>query len=114
MVQYITPFNYLLFLGAEHSDDFIYLLCRNRTAPIFTKADPEASIVESMTRLWMNFVIHGDPNDGNDPYINNITWTPLNDQNRHYLNINTSLLIESDMFKDRYALWDELFPVKYP
>lgn len=112
----INQFNFLLIsiLGAEHSDNFIYLLCRNRTAPIFNRDDPEAPIIEYSTRLFTNFVIHGDPNDESDPHINYINWTPLNDQNRQYLNMNGTLLIESDMFKDRYALWDELFPVKYP
>lgn len=67
-----------------------------------------------MTRLYTNFVIYGDPNNESDPHINNIDWTPLNDQNRRYLNIDESLLIENDMFKERYALWDELFPIEYP
>lgn len=58
--------------------------------------------------------MYGNPNNESDPQINKVTWTPLNDQNRQYLNVDTSLLIESDMFKDRYALWDELFPIVYP
>uniref|UniRef100_A0A336LPH6 Carboxylic ester hydrolase n=1 Tax=Culicoides sonorensis TaxID=179676 RepID=A0A336LPH6_CULSO len=100
--------------GSEHSDDFIYILCRNRTAPIFNVNDPEAVIIEYITKLYSNFVIYGDPNDETDPVINYINWTPLNDQSRNYLNMNENLTIDNNLFKDRYDLWDELFPIQYP
>ncbi|XP_063699252.1 juvenile hormone esterase-like [Culicoides brevitarsis] len=119
MFSYVGRYSYLYYpddkpYGAEHADDMIYLFCRNRVAPLFNETDPEAPIIEYLTRLYTNFVKTGNPNDSNDKFLQNVTWSALSDTNRQYLNIDSELLIESDMFKDRYELWDKLFPAKYP
>lgn len=41
----------------------------------------------------------------------NDLWVPYTKKDKHYLDINNELTVGSNLFADRYALWDELAPI---
>lgn len=95
--------------GAVHHDDLLYLLSIPWVAPIFNATDPESKTVERLTRIWSAFAETGDPNRAIG--IDKLNWIPVNDHEDNYLNIGEDLKMETGLFTERFALWDQLFPL---
>lgn len=95
--------------GAVHHDDLLYLLSIPSIAPIFNVTDPENTTVERLTKMWSAFAKTGDPNQAE--LSPKTEWIPVNDKTDNYLNIGEELTMDTGLFTDRYAFWDQLFPL---
>lgn len=95
--------------GAVHHDDLLYLFSIPWVAPIFNATDPESKTVERLTGMWSAFAETGDPNRAIG--IDKLNWIPVNDHEDNYLNIGEDLKMETGLFTERFALWDQLFPL---
>ncbi|KAJ6639890.1 Juvenile hormone esterase [Pseudolycoriella hygida] len=96
--------------GAVHHDELLYLFHVKSRTPLFNKTDPENQMIEKMTGWWTNFASSGDPNVG--AYTSPVVWNPLSPEASAYLNINEYPELRYKLFADRYAFWNELFPVQ--
>ncbi|XP_058461778.1 juvenile hormone esterase-like [Malaya genurostris] len=94
--------------GAVHHDDLLYLLSIPSRAPIFNVTDPENLTVERLTGMWSAFANTGDPNNAQ---ISMPHWKPVTKTDNHYLNIGQVLTMEIGLFAERFAIWDQLFPL---
>lgn len=88
-----TPF------GAVHADDLFYLFVMKNKAPIFNSSDPEWGFLRNMTRMWVNFVRHGNPVPDNDPIVGHIVWPPYQEDNQ----VRTLVLIESKKLNHSFS-----------
>ncbi|XP_058840741.1 juvenile hormone esterase-like [Topomyia yanbarensis] len=95
--------------GAVHHDDLLYLLVIPSRAPIFNVTDPENSTVERVTGMWSTFAKTGNPNKADK--ISMPDWIPVSSTEDHYLNIGQELVMERGLFTERFAFWDQLFPI---
>lgn len=113
---YMGRYSYLYYpegkpYGVEHGDDLLYLL-GNAISPPFKVIDPEAVVVERMTRMWSRFATTGNPNDAEDGYISVANWTAYTEENQNYLDIGEEMVNRQRMFEERYNIWDKLFPLR--
>ena len=79
--------------------------------PLFKEGDPENVMVEKMTTMWTNFAKTGEPIPKNNNLFKGVTWSTLTLKGKEYLEIGEKLTMKRDMFADRYALWERLFPL---
>ncbi|XP_068082436.1 esterase E4 [Anabrus simplex] len=93
--------------GVMHQDDSMYLFYMSLLFPFFNDSFPEAQTVSRMTRMWSDFVISGNPTVNSTE----IHWEPMKTDSLNYLHIGSDLTMKKDLFHDRMALWDELFPL---
>lgn len=68
-------------------------------------------MVEKMTAMWVNFAKTGEPILKDNKLFNGVDWPLLTAKKNLYLEIGNEFTIKSDMFAERYALWDRLFPL---
>ncbi|XP_044730504.1 venom carboxylesterase-6-like isoform X2 [Chrysoperla carnea] len=100
-------------IGASHHDELMYLFyisVHYLSFPFFEPTDPEIEMVEKMTTLWSNFIKSGNPTPEKEEVTNNVIWRPFTLNEETYMNIDSNLTMEKDLFDDRYALWENLFP----
>lgn len=95
--------------GAVHHDDLLYLLSIPWVAPLFNATDPESKTVQRLTGMWTAFAETGDPNTAKG--IDQPNWVPVTAQQDNYLNIGEDLKMETGIFTERFAFWDNLFPL---
>ncbi|GLV44898.1 uncharacterized protein CBL_14529 [Carabus blaptoides fortunei] len=103
---YLPDTNDTVPYGTVHHDDLLYLF-RVARFPEIQKSDPENKIIDHLTTLWANFARTGNPTPDN-PAL----WPPRTSNNKVYLNIDTELTLKDDLYGDRYAVWDQQFPMK--
>lgn len=95
--------------GAVHHDDLLYLLSIPWVAPLFNATDPESKTVQRLTGMWTAFAETGDPNTVKG--VDQPNWIPVTAQQDNYLNIGEDLKMETGLFTERFAFWDNLFPL---
>ncbi|KAL9703203.1 hypothetical protein quinque_006721 [Culex quinquefasciatus] len=95
--------------GVVHHDDLLYLFAIPSKAPIFNETDPENGTVERLTRMWSAFAKTGDPNQAE--MFPKPNWIPVSISHDNYLVIGDGLSMEEGLYTDRYAFWDQLFPL---
>ncbi|XP_044730506.1 esterase E4-like [Chrysoperla carnea] len=101
-------------IGASHHDELMYLFyisVNYLNFPFFEPSDPETAMVEKMTTLWSNFIKTGNPTPEKQSITNNVIWEPLTAKQKNYMNIDSTLSMRKNLFADRYALWESLFPI---
>ncbi|XP_044728520.1 juvenile hormone esterase-like [Chrysoperla carnea] len=100
-------------IGAVHQNDLIYLFTnRYENFPLFSVEDPESKIIDKMITLWTNFVIYGNPTPKRESVLDGVSWKPISENTEYYLNIDTTISLNEDLFPERYALWEkQLFPL---
>ncbi|CAD6999387.1 unnamed protein product [Ceratitis capitata] len=91
--------------GACHADDIIYIL--PRTSFSVENNSTDIFMVDRMVNVIATFAANGKP-----PVIENITWTPSTADELVVLYNNKYPFISNPFYVDRYAMWDELFPLK--
>uniref|UniRef100_A0A182JE42 COesterase domain-containing protein n=1 Tax=Anopheles atroparvus TaxID=41427 RepID=A0A182JE42_ANOAO len=96
--------------GAVHHDDLLYLLTGPFIAPMFNTSDPENETVVRMTTMWTSFAMHGNPNRAN---LAGLNWMPVTIYKDNYLDIGKQLENKEGLFTDRFAFWEELFPLNH-
>lgn len=102
-----------MFSGVSHSDDVIYLL--KHWFPLITANDPEAHHLEQVLDLWVSFATNGNPNDkSNASRIKDVDWIPYDNFRENYLDIGEELAMRSQLFLERYRVWESIFPMNYP
>lgn len=99
------------FAGVVHQDDLQYLFYMSFGFPFFNRTDPETKMVEKMTAMWVNFAKTGEPIPKNNDLFKGVLWSSLDWSKRNYLEIGKKLTMKSNMYPDRYALWERLFPL---
>ena len=97
--------------GVVHHDDLQYLFYMSFIFPYFKEGDPENVMVEKMTAMWANFAKTGEPIPKDNDLFKEITWSTLTPKGKEYLDIGDKLTMKSNMFPDRYALRERLFPL---
>ncbi|XP_031783698.1 esterase E4 [Nasonia vitripennis] len=97
--------------GVVHHDDLLYLFYMSFGFPFFNATDPESAVVEKMTTMWANFAKTGEPIPKYNKLFKGVTWPLLQPKTNNYLEIGDSFTVKSNMFPERYALWDRLFPL---
>ncbi|KAJ8686636.1 hypothetical protein QAD02_022430 [Eretmocerus hayati] len=97
--------------GVVHHDDLTYLFYLSFGFPLLKPRDPEVKMVEKLTAMWANFAKTGHPIPSSNRLFNGVTWRSLNQKTKEYLEINEKLTMKKNMFKDRYDLWERLFPL---
>uniref|UniRef100_A0A0A1X776 Carboxylic ester hydrolase n=1 Tax=Zeugodacus cucurbitae TaxID=28588 RepID=A0A0A1X776_ZEUCU len=91
--------------GVCHADDLIYILPKktfqveNNSTDIF--------MIDRMVNLFASFAAKGEP-----PIIDNITWTPSTANETVVLYNDRKVRMGEQFEVERYALWDELFPIE--
>ncbi|XP_044727814.1 esterase E4-like [Chrysoperla carnea] len=99
-------------IGPVHYDDLIYIFfIRHQKFPLFGPNDPAIRTVERMTKLYTNFAKFGNPTPEKDPITDRVIWEPFTSDNKKYMNIQCTLKMKQDMFAERYAIWNRLFPI---
>lgn len=68
----------------------------------------ENGMVERMTSMWTHFAANSTPN-----YRDDFEWTLYNPHDENYLNIGggDGVVMEKNLFPERFVVWDKLFPV---
>ena len=78
--------------------------------------DPEREIIERMTKFVVNFVTFGNPTpltDDTEYTEGTGIWKESSSNQEYYLNIgNDGDFLKQGLFKERYKIWDDLFPLK--
>ncbi|XP_065219705.1 uncharacterized protein LOC135845169 [Planococcus citri] len=92
-------------LRAVHCDDLISLFRTSYFPKNLTGDDEQMS--EFMVDLWINFVIHGNPNGASNT-SNNTLWLPVSDNNLKYLSIEKNASMKTWYWKERYVFWKSL------
>ncbi|XP_046991019.1 esterase E4-like [Schistocerca americana] len=97
--------------GVSHHDDLIYLFYISAMFPEFVKTDPEYTTVKRMTKMWANFIKHGNPTSEKTDLVN-VDWKTLDLSNPAYLEIGSDLTMKQGLYyQERMQLWDRLFPL---
>nr|QIK02109.1 carboxylesterase 9 [Holotrichia parallela] len=107
---YLTDSNNTTPYGASHIDDLIYLFNFPKF-PLFKETDSEAFMVEKMTTLWSNFVIHGVPIKEPCNLLDNVKWDPYTSKSQSYMDIGNKLLSHDKLLDERYEEWRKLYPL---
>lgn len=68
-------------------------------------------MVEKMTAIWGNYANTGEPIPKDNPLFDDVTWDVFTPQDHKYLQINDTFSLKTNLFADRFALWDRLFPL---
>ncbi|KAF2886687.1 hypothetical protein ILUMI_19486 [Ignelater luminosus] len=97
--------------GPVHHDELFYLFYISPLASRFNVTSPEYAMVKKLTTLFSNFAYTGNPIPESNEALDNVNWIPFSNQNKEYLDIGQKLAMKSNLYEDRYAKWDELFPV---
>ncbi|XP_032456548.1 uncharacterized protein LOC100116956 [Nasonia vitripennis] len=97
--------------GVVHHDDLQYIFYMSFIFPFFNSTDPETKLVEKMTAMWANFAKTGEPIPKHNELFKGVTWPLLKPKTNNYLEIGETFTVKSNMYPDRYALWDRLFPL---
>ncbi|KAM3968019.1 LOW QUALITY PROTEIN: juvenile hormone esterase [Aphomia sociella] len=93
--------------GARHSAELKYLF--NMEGEQISGDDQ--LIIDRITTLWANFIKYGNPTPTTTELIP-VTWTPITEDKRPYLVIDTDIRIENRVYNERMAFWD-LFYIHY-
>lgn len=96
--------------GVVHHDDLIYMFY-SEIFPKLNTSDPEYVMVKKLTTLHTNFACTGNPTPSKTEKLDNVIWTPFTSQNNAYMDIGEKLTVKKDLFKDRYSVWEDLFPL---
>ncbi|KAK4874274.1 hypothetical protein RN001_013634 [Aquatica leii] len=96
---------------AVHFDDQMYVFWNSLLFPKFIESDPEAVVVKKMTTLYANFAYSGNPTPKISKKLDRIVWTPHTEENKQYLEIDYRLTMKSNLFPERYAKCETLFPL---
>nr|UUB32766.1 carboxylesterase COEA15 [Dendroctonus rhizophagus] len=95
--------------GAEkvgHSSDLPYLFYWPQSA------QAEDLLVQNrLVKFWTNFAKYLNPTPEESALFNNIIWTPHTEENSIYLNINTTLELNTHLKEKVMANWAEIFEV---
>ncbi|KAF5277167.1 hypothetical protein FQR65_LT03873 [Abscondita terminalis] len=94
-----------------HFDDQLYVFWNSLAFPRFNKTDPEAVIVKKLTTLYANFAYSGNPTPKRSKKLDRVTWEPHTGENKKYLDIGRRLEMKSDLYPQRYAKFESLFPL---
>lgn len=114
--------------GASHLDDLIYLFHFPKF-PLFKETDPESSMIEKMTMMWSNFVVHGYdqilisfalvyfrinyrvPIKEPCELLDNVKWDPYTQKTQSYMDIGNKLVLNEKLLEKRYEQWRKLYPM---
>ncbi|PZC73332.1 hypothetical protein B5X24_HaOG200180 [Helicoverpa armigera] len=98
-----------------HHDDLMYLFTLSYRFPPIDVADTEDSkMVDKMTALWYNFARYGDPNPRDDtPELSSLSWPAMTPAQRNYLRVDKQFAVKQNLFEERFAVWDQLYPIQY-
>ena len=89
----------------------MYIYYISYAFPFFKADDPETPMVEKMTAIWANFAKTGQPILKNNELFKGVCWDVFTPKNNKYLEINSTFTMKTNLFSDRYALWNRLFPL---
>ncbi|KAF2903951.1 hypothetical protein ILUMI_02213 [Ignelater luminosus] len=97
--------------GVVHHDDLIYMFYISQFFPKFNVTSPEYVMVKKLTTLQTNFAYTGNPTPEHSAELDQVHWDPFTKQNKEYLDIGQKLTMKKDLYENRYAKWEELFPL---
>nr|AJP62562.1 carboxylesterase [Oxya chinensis] len=97
--------------GVMHQDDTMYLFHVSRLFPFFYRDAPEVPILERHTKMWANFVIHGNPTPDENMDNFETKWERFDLLDTKYMDIGERLELKTALNQERMFLWDELFPL---
>ena len=97
--------------GVVHHDDLIYLFYISARFPKLNVTDPEYTMVKKLTTLLTNFAYTGNPTPHVDVNLDRSQWIPFTSENNNYMDIGTTLEMKENLYQDRYAVWERLFPL---
>ena len=68
------------------------------------------------TRIVINlndfrFIFFRNPNDMQDSHLKDFNWTPVQNDEDNFLEIDVKFEMKQKMFSERYSFWNELFPL---
>ncbi|XP_063991353.1 uncharacterized protein LOC135169897 [Diachasmimorpha longicaudata] len=96
--------------GVSHGDDLLYLFpFYEALFPNKTMGAQDFEMVDVMTMLWTNFVIHGEPLH-EKTFKSSIEWTPVTTDavETFVIESPTSLKMSTNIFKNMVDLWSSL------
>jgi carboxylesterase type B len=83
--------------------------------PLITATDPEAQHLEQVLDMWVSFANTGNPNNrSKDSNIFDLDWTTYDNFRENYLEIGENLVMKTQLYLDRYRVWESIFPMNYP
>ncbi|XP_049881022.1 juvenile hormone esterase-like [Pectinophora gossypiella] len=99
--------------GTAHHDDLIYLFTLPAVFPRIELGTPDDVIVQRMTTFWYNFITHGDPVSGSTADGACAVWPAMTPRRPRYLRVARDCSLHQHMFRERYQVWDDLYPIQY-
>lgn len=61
-----------------------------------------------------NILARRDPNNrGDTPELADMSWPQFKPDERKYLRVDTPFSVLSNLFEERFKVWEELFPLDY-
>ncbi|KAJ8686610.1 hypothetical protein QAD02_022404 [Eretmocerus hayati] len=97
--------------GVVHGDDTIYLFYQSVFPKMFKPSDAEIPTLERMTSMWASFAKTGQPIPANNQLFASVRWDKLTASNKAYLEINKKLTLKSNLYGNRMAFWERVFPI---
>ncbi|KAK5641593.1 hypothetical protein RI129_010140 [Pyrocoelia pectoralis] len=97
--------------GVVHMDDLMYLFYISTKFPKFNVTDDEYQMVKKYTTLFTNFAYTGNPTPVESYTLDGAHWIPFTMENNKYMDIGRKLKMRKNLFRERYSVWEKLFPL---
>ncbi|VVD04718.1 unnamed protein product [Leptidea sinapis] len=99
-------------VGVAHHDELIYLFSLSIAFPdIGVSSSPDSVMVDKLTSIMYNFALTGDPNPVRDAGVQR--WPAMTPQTRSYLRLARQSSVQTNLFEDRFRVWEDLYPIDY-
>lgn len=95
-----SPYKNITGVGAYHTEELQYLFYMGTELKT-----EQLNMMEKMTKLWSNFIKHGNPTQ--DPIPEVPDWVPITSGTaRPYMNIDSTMEMKDHVYNERIAFWD--------
>ncbi|ALC39049.1 CG3841 [Drosophila busckii] len=91
--------------GVGHADDLQYVMPGLWYGSLMDKDHPDVFMMQRLTQWFAHFAATGQP------LSDLASWPPVNATHTNLLYNNVTTSLGSAAYAERYALWDELFPM---
>lgn len=71
--------------------------------------------MEKILDMWTAFAYTGNPNNKTEgSHVSDVDWIPYDNFRENYLDIGREFAMKSQLYLDRYNIWERIFPISYP
>lgn len=94
--------------GAYHADELPYLF-KSAIDPDVKPESIEWKCIQRMCKLWANFAKTGDPNQKIQDSLINVTWSPVEQDKLHFIDIGEKLQTGINPEPERKDFWESVY-----